>query len=142
MDVAITSEPNASAEDLQAIRAGLLAFNESHVGPANSTPVHIIVRDEDGNVAGGLIGGWRWNWLYIDKLWVRDDLRGRGIGTRILRQAEEEAIAAGCTVAALDTFAFQARPFYEKLGYRVWAVLEDYPPGFGMYFLRKSLASR
>ncbi len=139
MSLTISSEPNARAEDIDAVKAGLLAFNEAHVGPANTQAVNLIVRDGDGMVVGGLIGGWRWGWLYVDKLWVREDLRGQGIGSRLLRQAEDEARAAGCVAAALDTFAFQARPFYEKLGYTVWAELPDYPPGFGMYFLRKPL---
>jgi GNAT superfamily N-acetyltransferase len=136
----ITSEPLAAAEDVEAVKAGLLAFNETHVGPAQSGTVQLFVRDESGQILGGLLGGWRWGWLYVDKLWVRDDLRGQGLGTRLLRQAEEEARAAGCTTAVLDTFAFQARPFYEKHGYHVYATLEDFPPGYCTYFLRKELA--
>jgi len=139
MEIKISSEPEAPAADVEAVRAGLLAFNETFVGPANSASVQLFVRDSDGNVLGGLLGSRRWGWLYVDKLWIREDLRGKDLGTKLLMQAEEEAIAAGCTVAALDTFSYQARPFYEKLGYRVWATLEDYPPGYHMYFLRKDL---
>jgi Predicted acetyltransferase len=139
MPITITSEPNAASEDVEAVRAGLLAFNESFVGPAHSGAVQLFVRDDSGRVVGGLLGGWRWGWLYIDKLWVREDLRGSGIGSRLLRHAEEEARAAGCTMAVLDTFAFQARPFYEKHGYYVYAELVDFPPGYGQYFLRKEL---
>ena len=141
-EVRITSEPNARPEDVEAVRAGLLAFNESHVGPANPGVIQLFVRDEAGQVVGGLLGGYRWGWLCVDKLWVREDLRGKGLGSRLLKQAEEEARAAGCTTAVLDTFAFQARPFYEKLGYRVYATLEDYPPGYRMFFLRKDLNSQ
>ena len=139
MHATITSEPHASAEDVEAVKAGLLAFNEQFVGPAKSGTLNLLVRDEEGNVVGGLLGGWRWGWLYVDKFWLREDLRGSGIGSRMLRQAEDEARAAGCTTAVLDTFAFQARGFYEKHGYRVYAELEDFPPGYGQYFLRKEL---
>jgi GNAT superfamily N-acetyltransferase len=139
MSVSITSEPNARPEDVDAVKAGLLAFNEAVLGPADSVPVQLFVRDEHGNVVGGLLGSRRWGWLYVDKLWVREELRGQGIGCRLLQQAEEEARSAGCTNVALDTFAFQARGFYEKLGYRVYATLEGFPPGFDMYFLRKDL---
>jgi GNAT superfamily N-acetyltransferase len=142
MSLPVTSEPDAPVEDVEAVRTGLLAFNESHAGPANPVAVQIFARDENGKVVGGLLGGHRWGWLYVDKLWVRDDLRGQGIGTRLLKQAEEEARSLGCTTSVLDTFAFQARPFYEKLGYRVYATLEGFPPGYCMYFLRKELTNR
>ena len=39
----------------------------------------------------------------------------------------------------MDTFSFQARPFYEKLGYRVFGQLPDYPRGQTRYFLAKAL---
>lgn len=40
----------------------------------------------------------------------------------------------------LDTFDFQARPFYERHGYEVFGTLDDYPPGHSRFFLRKDLA--
>ena len=142
MSVSITSEPDARPEDVEAVKAGLLAFNEAVLGPADTVPVQLFVRDDDGRVLGGLLGSRRWGWLYVDKLWVREELRGKGIGSRLLLRAEDEARAAGCAHAALDTFAFQARGFYEKLGYRVYATLKGFPPGYDMYFLRKNLESK
>jgi len=53
--------------------------------------------------------------------------------------AEREAIARGCGSAFLDTFSFQALPFYVSLGYKVFGELADYPLGHRRYFLRKSL---
>jgi hypothetical protein len=41
----------------------------------------------------------------------------------------------------LETHSFQARPFYEKCGYKVFGTLEDYPPGHAKFFLRKRLAA-
>ena len=58
----------------------------------------------------------------------------------MMKLAEEEAIRRGCVGAWLDTHSFQARPFYEKLGYTVFGVLENFPPGHTRYYLRKSLA--
>jgi hypothetical protein len=45
----------------------------------------------------------------------------------------------GCIGARLDTWGFQAKPFYEALGYTVFGVLEDYPPGETEYLLAKRL---
>jgi ribosomal protein S18 acetylase RimI-like enzyme len=72
-------------------------------------------------------------------LYVPDLLRGQGFGSRLLRQAEEEASRRGCTGAWLDTFSFQAPDFYRRRGYTVFGAIEDYPPGHRRYFLRKSL---
>jgi hypothetical protein len=52
---------------------------------------------------------------------------------------EDEAIRRGCKHAHVDTLSFEARPFYEKLGYELFATLEDYPEGYCKYFLKKRL---
>jgi len=39
--------------------------------------------------------------------------------------------------AFLDTFSFQARPFYERHGYECFGELRDHPPGHSHYFMRK-----
>jgi GNAT superfamily N-acetyltransferase len=130
---------NATAQDIQAVRLGLLAFNEARIGPADERPVHLVVRDEAGAVIGGLLGHTRWRWLYVATLWVSDSARGQGWGTRLLAAAEDEARALGCVGVWLDTFEYQARPFYERLGYQVNGTLEGYPPGYRQYFLHKRL---
>ena len=87
----------------------------------------------------GLLGQTRWQWLYVAKLWVADAYRGKGLGTRLLERAEEIARSRGCTNALLDTFEYQARPFYEKLGYRLFGTLDGYPPGYRQFYLTKAL---
>lgn len=89
---------------------------------------------------GGLLGHTHWNWLFVSHLWVADPLRGRGYGRALMVQAEEEALRRGCDHAHLDTFDFQARAFYERLGYTVFGQLADYPSGHTRYFLQKELA--
>ena len=88
------------------------------IGPANDRPVQLVVRDADGAVIGGLLGNTKWGWLYVDKLWISDAARGRGIGSRLLVRAEEIARERGCVGAYLSTFEHQARPFYEQRGYQ------------------------
>ncbi len=118
---------------------GLLAFNEDRLGPADDRPVKFVARDSTGVVVGGILGHTRWRWLYIAKLWVDDRARGHGLGTRLMAAAEDLARLRGCTDVSLDTFDYQARPFYEKLGYELFGTLEGYPPGSRQYYLRKRL---
>ena len=76
--------------------------------------------------------------LHVDLLFVPEDLRRTGIGRRIMIDAEEEAIRRGCRGAWLDTYSFQARGFYERLGYAMFGTIENYPPGHSRFFLKKT----
>ena len=76
--------------------------------------------------------------MRIDFLWVDESHRRIGAGRRLIEIAETEAQKQGCLHVAVDTFEFQARGFYEKLGYSVYAVQEDYPVGHGKFLLRKT----
>ena len=71
---------------------------------------------------GGLWGRTVYDWLFVEHLFVPEHLRGRGLGTALMRKAEEVAIARDCIGVCLDTFDFNAPGFYRKLGY------EELPP--------------
>jgi GNAT superfamily N-acetyltransferase len=131
-------DDKVSAEEEAIVVGGLRAFNEKWIGPSNERAVKLVARDELG-VVGGLLGHTKWNWLYVARVWVDERVRGRDIGTKLLKAAEDLARSRGCTVASLDTFEYQARPFYEKLGYEVFGTLDDYPPGYRQFYLRKRL---
>jgi GNAT superfamily N-acetyltransferase len=104
-------------------------------------PVGFFLKSGCGEWLGGLMGHLWGGWLYVRFLWVSASARGSGNGTRLLKAAEEYAIERGCVAATLETTCFQARPFYEKLGYEVFATLENYPLGHAKHFLRKSLGA-
>ena len=78
-------------------------------------------------------------WFYIDLLFVKEELRGRGYGHRLLEMAEAEARQRGATDVFLDTFSFQALEFYEQHGYRVFGELNDFPPGHTRYYFTRRL---
>lgn len=107
--------------------------------PRFRLPLHIIIQDDDGDYLGGLTGTTYWDWLDIEDFYLPEALRGSGLGTEILTQAETVAVEHGCTGAFLTTYAFQARGFYEKQGYTVVGKLDDYPPGSAYYWMRKGL---
>ncbi len=139
----ITVEDHPHEDDLAAVGQGLAEFNASHTGrPGAFTPLVITVRDDDGTLRGGLIGGTYWDWLFIKILWLDESLRGQGAGSRLVGMAEQIAIERGCHAAHLDTMSFQAPDFYRKLGYTVYGQLDDMPPGHSRLFMQKSLAGR
>jgi GNAT superfamily N-acetyltransferase/uncharacterized damage-inducible protein DinB len=137
--VTVTLEPDPSPADVAVVNAGLRAFNVARIGEPAEEPVHVFVRDATGVVAGGLLGHIRWRWLYVAKLWLAEDFRGAGLGTAMLEAAEGHARERGCIGVFLDTFEYQARPFYEKRGYAVFGTLDGYPPGYRQHHLAKRL---
>jgi GNAT superfamily N-acetyltransferase len=134
----ITLHEHPALEDERVVLDGLLAFNVAFIGDPRHVPVGLFVRDNDGTVLGGLLGHVKWRWLYVAKLWLPESMRGRGYGSRLLRDAEAYALAHDCLGAAIDTFEYQALPFYRRHGYEVVGRLDGFPPGYSQYFLRKS----
>ena len=88
---------------------------------------------------GGAFGDAWGGWLELTLLWVPEPLRGRRYGERLLRIAEEVARMQGCRGVFLNTFSFQAHPFYERFGYEVFGELPDHPVGHTLYFMKKML---
>ena len=140
MDIELSEE--GDLEPIQAaVRRGLRGADPSDVGPRDYQPLGLALRAPDGALLGGLYGGTMWGWLMVDGLWVAEELRGRGLGQRLLLRAEAIAAGRGCRGAWLGTFDFQARAFYMRLGYTVFAELPDFPAGRTHYHLCKRLVS-
>ena len=133
----IVSDPTDAIRD--AILAPLVAHNESMVGPTERHTVAIVLRDDGGAIVGGLWGLTGFRWLFVQYLAVPPALKGEGRGRALMLAAEDEARRLGCTGLWLDTFSFQARGFYEKLGYDVIGQIDDFPPGEARFFLRKRI---
>jgi GNAT superfamily N-acetyltransferase len=130
-----------SAADRDVILGGLVAYNARHGFPWPWRDLEFALRDARGTVIGGLLGETNAGWLFINALWVDEAQRGRGHGSRLLAAAEAEAQTRNCIGVYLYTYSFQARPFYERAGYRVFGELPDHPPGSVKYYLAKRFAS-
>ena len=138
MSTIITTEEILTPEETDEI-VEFLAEANSKVG-LNWSPEHIhVLAREHGRVIGGLVGATNWQWLYIRLLAVDPSARAAGIGTKLMETAEKEAYRRGCTHAHVDTFSFQALPFYQKRGYTIFGQLPDYPETHTRYFLFKQL---
>jgi GNAT superfamily N-acetyltransferase len=135
----ITLEDNPAEADVEFVREGLHAFNRRQTGEDDYRPLTIFLRRPGGGLVGGLLGETYWGWLHVGILWLEESDRRQGYGSRLLAAAEEESLRRGCRHAYLDTTSFQALPFYEKHGYRIWGILEDMPEGHRRIFLSKEL---
>lgn len=121
------------------IGGGINDFNTEQAGDDHGKNLCFALQGADGEIVGGVIGATYWDWLYVNLMWLKAELRGRGFGSQLLEKAEAEARRRGAKHAYLDTFSFQAPEFYKKYGYEVFGVLEDFPVGHRRYFLAKEL---
>lgn len=101
--------------------------------------IQMVLRDDVGNVVGGIQCDTFNRCLYIDVLWVAASHRGQGWGYRMISMAEKMAREVGCLFAHTTTFSYQSPDFYQRQGYAVFAQLDDYPGGIRQYFLKKKL---
>jgi GNAT superfamily N-acetyltransferase len=129
----------ADPEEARAIDGGLKQFNDQFCEDDNHQELAVVLRDEQGQLAGGLLADTFWRWIQINTLWIREDVRSLGYGRKLLEMAEQEAIRRGCRHAQLETHDFQALGFYQKQGYCLFGQLDDFPPEHIKYFLKKEL---
>ena len=120
-----TIDEAPSSEDVETLSRELTVHAIPYTGVAGFREIAVFMRDEKGTLVGGVWGYVNWNWLWI--------------GRHMMEALESTARERGCRYSHLDTFSFQARPFYEGLGYEVFATLDDYPPGHQRFFMKKAL---
>jgi ribosomal protein S18 acetylase RimI-like enzyme len=120
------------------VASSLAAEIVAGFGPREESPLSIIA-NAGGSVAGGLNGSSHWGWCYIRHLWVQADWRHRGLGRRLLAEAEIQARARHCVGLYVDTFDPGAVLFYERAGFERFGRIEDFPLGHARTFLCRRL---
>ena len=118
---------NIESQKSQVIRDLIRSYNRSKREAAESEPLNLYIEDDSGEIMAGLVAETFGNWLEIEYLFVKDDLRGQGIGSQLLQRAESEAKKRNCRFAFVNTYQFQAPGFYQKQGYKEVFTLKDYP---------------
>ncbi|MDR2279031.1 MAG: GNAT family N-acetyltransferase [Vagococcus sp.] len=133
---------DATDEEEDYINEKLVHFNNTKVPFKQKHPFLVISRciKECDEIVGGITANiYCWNILYIDVMWVKEDFRNKGYASALLRDVEKSAVDKNCEISHLDTFDWQAKEFYEKMGYTIFGVLEDCPKGHKRYYMTKKL---
>jgi ribosomal protein S18 acetylase RimI-like enzyme len=131
-----------SVADVAFLEERLYEFNRDATGCGDGRGLGVLLRDEDGTLLAGAAGYTWGGTCELRQVWVAEPLRRRGLGRRLVAEAEAEAVRRGCRQLVLATHDFQAPGFYRKLGYQVVTELPDHPPGHVQLFLRKRLPAR
>lgn len=135
----ISFEPTNEGQTKDVID-GLIYHNVARTGQDAWYPIRYYLRGEGDMIMGGLFGSIWGQWLHINILWVAHPARGKGYAREMMNLAEAQARKYNCVGIHLETFSFQARPLYERLGFEVFGQLDNYPPGHTNFFLRKLLS--
>jgi GNAT superfamily N-acetyltransferase len=98
-----------------------------------------VARDESGAIIGGIAGSTYLSSLEIEVLWVSEAYRGQGIASQLLEAIENEVIKAGCQLAHLTIYSFQAPQFYQKNGFAICGEIKGFPDNITLYTLKKPL---
>ena len=130
---------NVESQKSQVIGDLIRSYNRSKREAAESEPLNLYVEDDSGELLAGLVAETFGNWLEIEYLFVKEDLRGQGIGSKLLQQAESEAKNRNCRYVFVNTYQFQAPAFYQKYGYKEVFTLKDYPYTGQRYYYQKDL---
>jgi GNAT superfamily N-acetyltransferase len=135
MHIVIECPGNEAYADLE---RRLAAFNRSHAPPWTAEVFTVVLRDADGSLRGGARAVVRLGSVEIRVVWLDEELRTQKLGETIIRAVEDEARTRGARAALLDTYEFQARGFYERLGYTCFGIFE-YPDGVKRFYLSRTL---
>lgn len=136
--VALARGAEASALK-RAVGRGLDRHNVKAAGPYRDSSFTIGARGADGAIAGGFVTQVYYETAFLKWAWVSPEHQRGGIGRKLMQATEREAKKRGATILYLDTFSFQARPFYEKLGFRVFGTLRMGRKGVTRYWMAKRL---
>ena len=130
---------NTESQKAQEIGDLIRSYNRSKREAAESEPLNLYVEDDSGELLAGLVAETFGNWLEIEYLFVKEDLRGQGIGSQLLQQAESEAKKRNCRFAFVNTYQFQAPAFYQKHGYKEVFTMKNYPYTGQRHYYQKEL---
>jgi GNAT superfamily N-acetyltransferase len=117
--------------------------------PAPGIDPHPDALPADGPVAYACFGLAPMTDATYDLYWMitRADLRGRGLGSRLMAGLEDALVARGARTLRIETSSLEgqggARRFYERCGYEVSGLIRDfYRPGDDLVTLTKRLSGR
>ena len=139
MNVELDESPRP--EDFRALVDGVRLFNHDQTGAEWPRPVAFYIRDAERRIIAGVHGTLWGRSMHIDALWVDEPHRGSGYGSKLMQAIEDYAATHAHPLIYLETTSFQALPFYEGLGYRIFGELPQISEGHTLYFMMKEMES-
>jgi GNAT superfamily N-acetyltransferase len=131
-------ETNPTPEQIQYLEDRLYEFNAKATGITDGQGLAIFVRDEQDRIVAGICGHIWGGCCEIRQLWVEESRRRRGLGTRLLRVAEQEARRRHCKQMVLTTSASKRQSFTQSVDFTCWLLWTTTPMVTRICCCRKS----
>lgn len=128
-------KPNTAAQS-EELHRRLKQFNQAFFGSHRDYSLHIEI---DGMMAAGIVAASTFSTLEVEYLFVEEEFRGRGLGAKLLREAESRAAKDGIRYVLLNTYSFQAPDFYQAQGYRQLFQVSPCLGPYSQFFFWKEL---
>jgi len=137
--ITVEVEGDPEGTTCRGLMDGVRVFNRTLLPGMKGHTVTVAVRDEASELLGGVVGRIAADSMYVEVVWTSDSVRGTGLGRQMMVMLEDEARKRGATEIWLYTMSFQAKPFYEKLGYSQFAELPWDGGRHARHFMRKDI---
>ncbi len=133
------AEGELPADGMSIVDEGIGRYNDAAAPLHEVVALAVFARAGSGQVVGGAVGR-RWGAVAeLQQLWLREDLRGQGLGRDLLVAFEVRARESGCSAAYLETFSFQAPEFYRRQGWQAVHANRCFPHGIVKWTMEKAL---
>lgn len=133
---------SASDDEMIKVWNGIIEYNKT-TGPMLAYPPYerlsILLKNENNDIVAGILSKIYLKSNFVEVFWIDESIRRMGFGSKLLSEIERISKDKGCSFIHLDTFSFQALGFYQKMGYSMFATLDDYPDDIKRYYLKKFL---
>jgi len=122
------------------IKDGVRDYNFKYLGEWKTKPLTFYIKDAEGIIiAGALCRYISAELVDVDYFWVDKKHRGQKLGSKLMECIEIFAKRHKIHRIDLYTMDFQARGFYEKLGFALLAVIPNWARSYDAYLMRKVL---
>jgi GNAT superfamily N-acetyltransferase len=126
-------------DDADVIEKGLDRYDEIYEPKYENAGFYRKLADKDGRFAAGVIADVKKDsYGFVDALFVEEPLRHQGLGTYLLKEAEDFAKENGASVI-MTTAGYWNIGFFRKNGYLIRGELRDVPKGHDCYELYKNI---
>ncbi len=132
---------DASKEAMQALHAGLHEFVIGQIGELDKLyperQIKLVIKNEEEQVIGGLKASLVLKTLEIEQLWIHENFRYHGYGSKLLSAAESIAKDHDAISGLTYVLSFQMPEFFQKHGYEIFGVSDGYPDPVKEYYFIK-----
>lgn len=120
------TDRNISKEELDKIYDDFKKIEKQDGITDANTKRYEYLAEENNKIIGYVSGLTNHKWFYLSDLWIHEDYRRKGLGTKLLLMLEIKVRSFGINHIYTWTSGFINPKFYEKQGYKFFTIFEDF----------------